>query len=107
MCLQGTPTGWVAAGLHKSKAEGVPRQLSELASSTGSQDGELNLQLSESVHGPRHDRLDAYMCAWVASLYPGGVQAWGDLPDDVIWVPDVEKLPVLTQQRSKLVATMN
>lgn len=95
------------AGIHKSKAEGVQRQLSALASSTGWQEGELNLQLSESVYGPRHDRLDAYMCAWVASLYPDGVRACGDPPDDVIWVPDVEKLPVLTQQRSKLVATMN
>lgn len=78
-----------AAAIHKSKAQGYQQQVSTLASDTGWGAEELNRQLGDSVYGPRHDRLDAYMCAWVASLYPDGVEACGDPPDDVIWVPSL------------------
>ncbi len=95
-CLEVFPQATVSvlgvAGIHKSKAKGYQRQLSALASSTGWDAEELNLKLGDSVFGPGHDRLDAYMCAWVASLYPDGVKACGNPPDDVIWVPDAEKL---------------
>ena len=83
-----------AAGIHKSRAQGYERQLSAFASNTGWDAEELSRQLGACAYGPGHDRLDAYMCAWVASLYPDRVIACGDPPDDVIWVPDVEKFPV-------------
>ena len=91
---QAVATVMGVADIHKSKAQGVQQQLSALASNTGWRVEELQRQLSESAYGPGHDRLDAYMCAWVASLYPQGVKACGDPPDDVIWLPDLEKLPL-------------
>ena len=49
----------------------------------------LEARLTETVPGSRHDRLDAFMAAWVASLPRAQRRAFGDAErsDDAIWVP--------------------
>jgi len=37
-------------------------------------------------YGPLHDRLDAYLAAWVASVGESEREALGSPPDDVIWI---------------------
>ena len=46
-------------------------------------------QATATVPGSRHDRLDAFMAAWVATLPREQRRAIGDArqPDDAIWVP--------------------
>lgn len=41
--------------------------------------------------GDSHDRLDAYLAAWVASLAEPDRRPLGRKPDDVIWVPKVNE----------------
>lgn len=74
---------------HKSTEQGYRDQLAAVASRTGWDPGRLEQRLKESVAGSRHDRLDAFMAAWVASLPPGDRRTYGDAqqPDDSIWVP--------------------
>lgn len=74
---------------HKSTANGYQSQLAELAACTGWEPLELEAKLKASVSGSRHDRLDAFMAAWVASLPSAQRRAFGhaDDPDDAIWVP--------------------
>ncbi len=43
--------------------------------------------LEEIASGLRHDRLDAYLSAWIAALDEADRIAFGTPPDDVIWVP--------------------
>jgi hypothetical protein len=45
-----------------------------------------NLDLSSASYGLKHDRLDAYLSAWVASLPEENRTAYGNPPDDCIWV---------------------
>jgi hypothetical protein len=49
----------------------------------------LERALSSGVAGSRHDKLDAFMAAWVASLKPSERVAFGNKRDlgDAIWVP--------------------
>lgn len=79
-----------AGGVHKSKAGGIEAQLAEAARHTGwpSNDGEM-AAFEELGFGDRHDRLDAYLSAWVAALDEGDRLAFGTPPDDVIWTPRV------------------
>jgi predicted nuclease with RNAse H fold len=74
---------------HKSTEQGYRDQLTAIAAQTGWDPGELEAQLKPSVPGSRHDRLDAFMAAWVASLPADQCRAYGDPadPDDAIWVP--------------------
>jgi hypothetical protein len=74
---------------HKSTEEGYQDQLIAVASRTGWPAQELEAKLKETVAGSRHDRLDAFMAAWVASLPRDQRRAFGDAerPDDAIWVP--------------------
>lgn len=72
---------------HKSRRGGVGAQLSAAAAYTGwSRDPNL---LPEIGYGPGHDLLDAYLAAWVAALDEQDRIAFGEPPDDVIWVPRV------------------
>ena len=41
-------------------------------------------------YGSPHDRLEAYLSAWVASLERGHREPLGCEPNDVIWVPRIE-----------------
>jgi predicted nuclease with RNAse H fold len=74
---------------HKSTEQGYRDQLVAVAARTGWEPQNLEARLKATVPGSRHDRLDAFMAAWVASLPPEGRRALGDAqrPDDVIWVP--------------------
>ena len=74
---------------HKSTDQGYKDQLAAVAARTGWAPPDLETRLKETVHGERHDRLDAFMAAWVASLGSEHRRALGDpqQPDDAIWVP--------------------
>lgn len=74
---------------HKTTEEGYRDQLAVLARHTGWKPGALESRLKATVPGTRHDRLDAFMSAWVASLGADRRRAFGDAsqPDDAIWVP--------------------
>ena len=74
---------------HKSTEQGYRDQLAAVASRAGWEPQNLEARLKATVPGNRHDRLDAFMAAWVASLPPEGRRAFGDAGrrDDAIWVP--------------------
>lgn len=74
---------------HKSNADGYKAQLAGIATRTGWSGGELETDLKRSVPGRRHDRLDAFIAAWVAALPTSRRRAYGEplRPDDAIWVP--------------------
>lgn len=74
---------------HKSTEQGYRDQLVAIASRTGWTPDNLEAELRQAVAGSRHDRLDAFMSAWVASLPADRRRAYGDRqqPDDAIWVP--------------------
>jgi hypothetical protein len=74
---------------HKSTNQGYRDQLAAVAARTGWEPLALETKLNLAVPGSRHDRLDAFMSAWVASLPMEQRRAFGDArqPDDAIWVP--------------------
>ncbi len=77
---------------HKSTEAGYQRQLAVVAGHTGWEDpAHLEARLKETVALTRHDRLDAFMAAWVASLPTDRRRAYGNPadPDDSIWVPRI------------------
>jgi predicted nuclease with RNAse H fold len=76
---------------HKSTAEGYSLQLDAVAQYTGWTAGELDARLRLSTAGCRHDRLDAFMAALIASLGADARRPFGDPTnkDDVIWVPEL------------------
>jgi Protein of unknown function (DUF429) len=55
---------------HKSTEQGYRDQLTAVADRTGWKPPDLEARLKATVPGSQHDRLDAYMAAWVASLTP-------------------------------------
>jgi hypothetical protein len=66
---------------HKSTAQGFDRQLSAIAAAASWDPAEL----SASAYGSRHDKLDAFMSAWIASLPLADRLAHGDEAFDTIW----------------------
>lgn len=74
---------------HKSTERGYQDQLAVVAGRTGWKPQSLEARLRATVPGSRHDRLDAFMAAWVASLPVRARRAFGDpcRPEDAIWVP--------------------
>lgn len=74
---------------HKSTEKGYRAQLVAVANRTGWEPEALEARLKATVPGSRHDRLDAFMAAWVASLPIKARRAYGDAqqPEDAIWVP--------------------
>ena len=74
---------------HKSTEKGYQDQLDAVATRTGWKPQDLGHKLGATGSGSRHDRLDAFMAAWVASLPRERRRAIGDAerPDDAIWVP--------------------
>jgi predicted nuclease with RNAse H fold len=74
---------------HKSTEQGYRDQLAGVAARTGWEPQALEAKLKATVSGSRHDRLDAFMAAWVASLPSEQRRAFGDAQrsDDPIWVP--------------------
>lgn len=82
-----------SAGIHKSNREGLLQQLSSIARFTGWPGTPTEDALKSIGFGKLHDRLDSYFAAWVASLQCDFREALGNPPDDVIWIPKIEKLP--------------
>jgi hypothetical protein len=74
---------------HKTTEKGYRHQLIAVAARTGWEPQRLEDRLKETVSGSRHDRLDAFMAAWVATPPPDERRAFGNAqqPDDAIWVP--------------------
>ena len=72
---------------HKTGTKGYEAQLQAAAKATGTEPARLAEKLRQSGYGSRHDRLDAYLCAWIASSPESGLEACGEPPDDVIWIP--------------------
>jgi len=68
---------------HKSSAAGRSRQRELLAAATGC----AGVDAPSVAFGPLHDRLDALMAAWVASLPADQLEAHGDGARDTIWAP--------------------
>lgn len=85
---QATARALHAADTHKFKSAGVHLQLREAARHTGwPLGGAGEPRFEEIAFGPAHDRLDAYLAAWVAALEPEQRLSFGEPPDDVIWTP--------------------
>ena len=80
---------------HKSTLDGYLRQLNAVAAVTDWPPTELDRALQQTVPGRRHDKLDAFMAAWVASLPKSRRYAYGDEGDanDAIWVPRIGQAP--------------
>ncbi len=79
-----------AAQRTKFQKDGLEAQLAAARVHTGWPNGsEDEPTLRDIAYGSSHDKLDAYLCAWVASLEEEEREAFGDPPDDVIWVPRV------------------
>ena len=76
---------------YKRTTEGYNDQFAAAAKATGTSTTDLSQFLSSSLYGSNHDRLDAFLSAWVASLGDEGVEACGDGSLlDTIWIPKVE-----------------
>jgi hypothetical protein len=76
-----------ASDRHKSTPEGLLAQLKAVSHYTHWPVTAEVLDLSQIAYGSPHDRLDAYLSAWVASLAETNRLPLGLLPDDAIWVP--------------------
>jgi len=71
-------------GEHKSTRNGFNNQVKLVANHLGL--CTLEQDLNRSGYGSRHDKLDAYLSAWVASLPACGRRHYGS-PQCAIWVP--------------------
>ncbi len=66
---------------HKSRSDGLARQIDLLSKETG-----LTAEsIDHSSNGPRHDRVDALLSAWIASLGQESLVCHGDGYRDTIW----------------------
>jgi predicted nuclease with RNAse H fold len=74
---------------HKSTPEGYRCQLEAIATETGWNCNHFESKLVRAVPGTRHDRLDAFMTAWVASLPRKSRRTYGNEKNsnDAILVP--------------------
>jgi len=103
-----------AADIYKAKKEGLARQLQVASRHTGWPSQKVDVSVLDDIaFATRHDNLDAYLSAWVASLDRSDLFAFGEPPDDVIWVPKVEKsssIPAFTKisgsEKRKVTSTM-
>lgn len=96
-CLEVFPQAIAAAlesaKIHKSKIDGLLCQLSAAARFTGWPETVCKSSLNGIGYGSLHDRLDAYLSAWVASLDINQREPIGAPPNDVIWVPIIKSAP--------------
>lgn len=90
-CLEVFPQAIVvvldAARFHKATPKGLKAQLEAASSRTGWNSEALGRELAISSFGAPHDRLDAFLSSWVASLNADERKPLGEPPDDVIWIP--------------------
>ncbi|MCG2820575.1 MAG: DUF429 domain-containing protein, partial [Candidatus Atribacteria bacterium] len=87
-----------SAAIHKSKKEGLIKQLSATSIFTGWPETVSKSCLKDIGYGSFHDKLDAYLSAWVASLNRDQREAIGSPPKDVIWIPLIKSAPNLAVQ---------
>jgi hypothetical protein len=91
-CLEVFPQATVsrigAGSVHKSKGDGLRVQLEAVARLTGWPQPATPASLRSLGYGSLHDKLDAYMSAWVAALPEPERVPIGEPPSDVIWVPE-------------------
>jgi len=78
-----------AAGVRKSKSVGCAERLKAARHHTGWPLGAEAGTLRVIGYGARHDKLDAYLSAWMASLEEPEREALGGRPNDTIWVPRI------------------
>jgi hypothetical protein len=77
-----------ASRSHKSTPGAALAQLMAASRYTGWPHQETALrELRVIGRGNDHDRVDAYLSAWVASLEERELEAFGVPPDDAIWIP--------------------
>ena len=77
-----------AAKPKKSSAAGFQSRLNAVCRLTGWEStDDLKHRLQKQGYGSSHDKLDAFLSAWVASLARDEREALGQLPNDAIWVP--------------------
>jgi len=92
-CLEVFPQAiaWAlsASAVHKRRPEGQLAQLTAAAEHTGWPSPPSLAALDDIAYGSRHDRLDAYLAAWIASLPESRRRAAGVPPNDVIWLPGI------------------
>ncbi len=89
--------------VHKSKSGAADAQLKAAAKHTGWPTGRAGEpDFSDIAFVPTHDRLDAYLSAWVAALEDPDRIAFGSPPDDVIWTPRIN-----TNRRYHVVSKKN
>lgn len=81
------------AGYPKSTVEGHKLHLAAAAKATGNDASLLGSSLTKGVYGSRHDRLDAFLSAWVAASPDNVLTAYGHPPGDVIWCPAQSATP--------------
>jgi hypothetical protein len=72
---------------HKATVVGFAAQRQAFARVIGLSDDKLKVSLDTSGFGAAHDRLDAMMGAWVASLPDQDRIAYGNGTNDAIWIP--------------------
>jgi hypothetical protein len=75
--------------VHKSRSDGLLAQLGAVALRTRWPEKAEVVSLAHIAYGSYHDRLDAYLSAWIASLENSDLVPIGKPPDDVIWVPSI------------------
>lgn len=90
-CLEVFPNAIVrtldSAVGHKLTLAGFERQIALISTATGWPSDASRVRLDQVGYGSRHDKLDAFMGAWIASLPPDRRIAHGDGAHDTIWVP--------------------
>lgn len=93
-CIETYPQAIVhvlkCASSHKSTSQGLQSQLDEAAKLLNVTATDLRAKLLTMGFGSTHDRLDAFLSAWVASLNEDDRTAFGAPPHDAIWVPKME-----------------
>jgi hypothetical protein len=76
-----------ASAVHKRHDEGLRAQLTAASRHTGWPNPAELAALRNIAHGQSHDRLDAYLSSWIASLPLERREALGAPPNDAIWIP--------------------
>ncbi len=94
-CIETYPQAIVyelkCSGKHKSTAEGFSGQLESAAKVAGHSSPDVFQRLLKVMgYGSRHDKLDAFLSAWIASLSSSQEKVFGSMPDDdAIVVPNM------------------
>jgi len=77
--------------VHKTNEQGLMEQLMAVSKHTGWPEGSVDVSVLKNIgFAHRHDNFDAYLAAWTASLHRNRLDALGEPPDDVIFVPKVK-----------------